>query len=143
MHAPPETDRFGRTHEPGNRWDERFAEFARLDVSARLRLLVDLGMTDDDIGSAFPSATPRSVRRWRAGDLSARLRARRWDIIDDIGALASAYLTGGEQHTPEVLVHWLRTRNRELEERRPLQCLADGESGYRRVRAALARDLLS
>lgn len=129
--------------QPDDRWDRRFAEFAQLGIQQRLRLLADLGLTDEDISTAFPATAARSVRRWRVEASSAKVRARRWDVIDDIGALASAHFAGDAPRSPDVLVHWLRTRNRELDEQRPLQCIAEGDSGFRRARAALDRDLLA
>lgn len=89
------------------------------------------GLSDIDIATAV-GATDRSVRRWRSGaDPASPTRYR--NQIDDLRMSFAVLLEGGTLGN-EGAVHWLRARNRDLDDGRPLDALRAGQ--FDRVRAA-------
>ena len=95
-------------------------------------LLGQFGLTEVDIAIAT-ATTPRSVRRWKLGTEPARTTAERLDDLRNVIVL----MRESEGMTDRAIVLWLRQRNRELEDHRPLEVLAHGL--YSHVRnAALA-----
>jgi hypothetical protein len=105
-------------------WKRDFLEAN--DFRRRLELLVDFGLTDYDIARAVPNAKPRSVRRWRTEGPPVTRLAERWDPIDDLRALICFLLSDGS-YDEEGIVAWLRSRQPELESRRPLDVLGAGD----------------
>lgn len=97
-------------------------------------LLSQTGLSDGDIAAAV-GATDRSVRRWRAGDESVN-PTRYWRGIDDLRAIV-IFLREDGTLDDEGIGHWLRARNRELDDQRPLEVLRLG--GFDRVRDAAER----
>jgi hypothetical protein len=97
-------------------------------------LLGKLGFTDRDIAEAV-GASDRTVRRWRAGEDPAG-SVRYWKAIDDLRAVVVLLDEEGTL-SGDGIVHWARARNRDLDDRRPLEVLAEG--GFDRVRRAAQR----
>jgi hypothetical protein len=89
------------------------------------RLITDLlgqfGLTDVDIAAAT-ATNPRSVRRWKHTTEPARTTAERLDDLRNVVVL----MRESEGMTDRAIVLWLRQRNRELEDHRPLEVLAHG-----------------
>ena len=109
---------------------------ADLRVALEPRLIAELlgqfGLTDVDLATAT-GTNPRSVRRWKAATEPARTTAERLDDLRNVVLL----MRDSEGMTDRAIVLWLRQRNRELEDHRPLEVLAHGL--YSHVRnAALA-----
>jgi hypothetical protein len=100
------------------------------------RLITDLlgqfGLTDVDVAIAT-GTNPRSVRRWKLGTEPTRPTAERVDDLRNVVVL----MRESEGMTDRAIVLWLRQRNRELEDHRPLEVLAHGLYGHVR-NAALA-----
>jgi hypothetical protein len=95
-------------------------------------LLGQFGLTEVDIGTAT-ATNPRSVRRWKVGTEPTRTTAERLDDLRNVIVL----MRDTEGMTDRAIALWLRQRNRELEDHRPLEILAHGL--YNHVRnAALA-----
>jgi hypothetical protein len=95
-------------------------------------LLHDLGLSYEDIATAT-GATVRSVRRWgTASDESGSVRY--WRKIDDLRAIV-ALLLESRSLEPSAAVHWLRYRNSDLEDERPLELLSQDDM-FPYVRAA-------
>lgn len=95
-------------------------------------LLGQFGLTDLDIATAT-ATNPRSVRRWKLGTEPTRTTAERLDDLRNVIVL----MRDSEGMTDRAIILWLRQRNRELEDHRPLEVLAHGL--YSHVRnAALA-----
>jgi hypothetical protein len=95
-------------------------------------LLGQFGLTEVDIATAT-ATSPRSVRRWKLGTEPTRTTAERLDDLRNVVVL----MRESEGMTDRAIVLWLRQRNRELEDHRPLEVLAHGL--YSHVRnAALA-----
>jgi hypothetical protein len=95
-------------------------------------LLGHFGLTEVDIATAT-ATNPRSVRRWKLRTEPTRTTAQRLDDLRNVIVLMRE--SGGM--TDRAIVLWLRQRNRELEDHRPLEVLAHGL--YSHVRnAALA-----
>jgi Protein of unknown function (DUF2384) len=92
------------------------------------RLHVEIGLLERDIARAT-GANERSVRRWLGG---APMQARSEERIDDLRAVV---LELAEAMPPNVIVNWLRARNRVLGLERPLDVLGQGE--FERVRNAI------
>ncbi len=95
-------------------------------------LLGQLGLTDIDIGVAT-GTNPRSVRRWKNSTEPTRATLERLDDLRNVVVL----LRESEGMTDRAIVLWLRQRNRELDDQRPLEVLAFGLYGHVR-NAALA-----
>jgi hypothetical protein len=84
-------------------------------------------------GAADRAVAARSVRRWKLGTEPTRTTAERLDDLRNVIVL----MRDSEGMTDRAIVLWLRQRNRELEDHRPLEVLAHGL--YSHVRnAALA-----
>lgn len=88
----------------------------------------EIGLTERDIARAT-GANERSVRRWLGG---ATMQTRSQERIDDLRATV---LELSEAMPPNVIVNWLRARNRALGLDRPLDVLGEGE--FRRVQNAI------
>lgn len=95
-------------------------------------LLGHFGLTDADIATAT-ATNPRSVRRWKIATEPTRATAERLDDLRNVVVL----MRESEGITDRAIVLWLRQRNRELEDHRPLEVLAHGLYGHVR-NAALA-----
>jgi hypothetical protein len=109
----------------------RLAEWRRLFLAAlrfdeRLKLLVDFGLTDHDIATAIPNTKTRSVRRWRAEGAPSKRPGDRWAPIDDLCAIIGFFLADGS-FDEESIVSWLRSRQMELGNRRPLEVIEEGD----------------
>jgi hypothetical protein len=96
------------------------------------QLLGQFGLTDLDIAVAT-GTNPRSVRRWKNGTEPTRRTAERLDDLRNVVVL----MRENEGMTDRAIVLWLRQRNRELDDHRPLEVLAYGLYGHVR-NAALA-----
>jgi hypothetical protein len=121
----PTSERETSVHRSSGSWLERFAGAVRL--GDRLQLLVEFGLDDADIARAIPQATgARSIRRWRTQGPPATKVAARWEPIDDLCALITFFLADGS-YDNAAIVAWLRSRQRELGSRRPLDVLATGD----------------
>ncbi len=106
----------------------------------RLALLHDFGLTDHDLAAAIPRSTPRAIRRWRAVGPPSTRSADIWRAVDDLYYTVSYFLADGSYDEPAI-VAWLRSRQPELHDRRPLSALASG--GFDDVRAAAEAVLCS
>lgn len=105
-----------------------------------LALLSDFGLGDDDIASALPDVSERSVRRWRtAGPPSSKASAR-WRQLDDLRTIVGFLLADGT-YDEQGIVSWLRSRHDDLRLRRPLDALAEG--GFDDVLAAAESSVAS
>jgi hypothetical protein len=102
-----------------------------LDPNAAVALFSAVGLSDADIALAV-GATERSVRRWRAGD-QATSPTRYRKQIDDLRAILVVLDETGTLSI-DGAVHWLRARNRDLGDNRPLDVLRVGD--FEAVRAA-------
>lgn len=100
-------------------------------------LLGQFGLTEVDIATAT-ATNPRSVRRWKLGTEPTRTTAARLDDLRNVILL----MRESEGMTDRAIVLWLRQRNRELEDHRPLEVLAHGLYSHVRnaARAFLDRD---
>jgi hypothetical protein len=107
-------------------WRRLFLTARRL--NERLALLDAFGLTDRDIAKAVPNATARSVRRWRteAGGVPTTRLAERWEPVDDLCAIIGYFLADGS-YDEESVVSWLRSRQPELGNQRPLDTLSAGD----------------
>lgn len=102
-----------------------------LDPRSAISVLSARGLSDADIASAT-GATERSVRRWRSGAESGSPSRHRGQI-DDLRTIFAVLREGGTLGD-EGAAHWLRARNRNLDDSRPLDVLR--ANGFEQVRAA-------
>lgn len=119
-------------------WRARFLRATTIDQ--RLRLLIEFGFTDYDIAKAIPNAKARSVRRWRTERPPLTRQTERWDPVDDLCALVCFVLSDGT-YDEEGVIAWMRSRQPELDNERPLDVLRTGD--FDAVRAAAEQALLS
>ncbi len=119
-------------------WRDRLLNAHSLEQ--RLKLLVAFGLTDYDIAKAIPNAKTRSVRRWRTERPPVTRLAERWGPVDDLCALI-CYLLSDGTYDEEGIVAWLRSRRPELDRRRPLDVLREGD--FDAVMAAAEQALIS
>ncbi|MBV9193541.1 MAG: hypothetical protein JO168_05305 [Solirubrobacterales bacterium] len=84
-------------------------------------LLGHFGLSELDIATAT-ATNPRSVRRWKLGTEPTRTTAERLDDLRNVIVL----MRESEGMSDRAIVLWLRQRNRELEDHRPLEVLAHG-----------------
>jgi hypothetical protein len=117
-------------------WRDRFATAHQLDQ--RLRLLNEFGLTDSDIAQAVPRAKARSIRRWRTERPPTSRLGERWTPIDDLCAIIGIFVSDAS-YDEDAIVAWLRSRQPELDDERPLQVIADG--GFDAVRRAVQHRL--
>jgi len=103
------------------------------DPASTVRLLVEIGLSDEDIATAV-GVTERSVRRWRAGEGERAPLLRKWRAVDDLRTIVLILAEDGSLPL-EGIVYWLRARNRRLDDRRPLDVLCLGE--FENVRDAV------
>jgi len=80
-----------------------------------------LGLSETDIVAAT-GANARAVRRWRAGQTEP---VRHWKALDDLRWTAH-FLSEHRVLTDRGIVAWLRSRNRLIGDRRPLEAIAEG-----------------
>jgi hypothetical protein len=119
-------------------WQRRFLSAEQLDE--RLQLLVDFGLTDQDIAKAVPNAQPRSIRRWRTEKPPLTRLAERWEPVDDLCTIIRYLLSDGS-YDEQGVVAWLRSRQPELSNERPLDVLRRGD--FDAATAAAAQRLVS
>jgi predicted transcriptional regulator len=80
----------------------------------------NLALTEADLATAT-DASPRTVRRWLAGDVDPQTRYA--DRIDDLREVTELL---GEMLNPEGIKQWLRRRNRKLNSARPIDKIGQG-----------------
>jgi len=90
-------------------------------ASEIVRALSRLGMTQKQIASAT-GATDRSVRNW------ATTGAIRPAYDERIRELSEISLMLSETATPRGVTQWLNARNRLLENKRPVDLIAEGKA---------------
>lgn len=96
--------------------------------------LTKFGLSEQDLADAT-GAHPRTVRRWKSLDAGNEPthHARQ---IDDLRTLVARIATSPAM-TERAVVFWMRSRNRWLGDRRPLDVISSGEDvDFERVRAA-------
>ena len=120
------------------RWQRRFLSAEQIDK--RLQLLVEFGLTDRDIAQAVPNAQARSIRRWRTERPPATRLAERWEPVDDLCTIVR-YMVSDGSYDEQGVVAWLRSRQPELSNERPLDVLQRGD--FDSVTAAAAQRLVS
>jgi hypothetical protein len=135
---PTATDAVQRRTDRLTQWRKRFLGAHRLDE--RLRLLVAFGLTDHDIAKVVTDVTPRSIRRWRTEGPPRTRIAERWEPIDDLCAVVGYFLADGT-YDEEGIVAWLRSRQEQLGNERPLDVMSD--CGFGAVRGAMEHELVS
>lgn len=92
------------------------------------------GLTEQDLAAAT-GAHVRTVRRWKAPD-AQREPSHHTRQIDDLRTLVARMAATGAM-TDRAIVFWLRSRNRWLNDMRPLEVLAKGtDEDFERVRGA-------
>ena len=121
-HLPTKARSDGAVRAPLD-WLARFGGAVRF--GDRLRLLAEFGLSDADIAKATPGAAVRSIRRWRTQGAPVTKASERWEPIDDLCAVISFFLADGS-YDEDAIVSWLRSRQRVLENRRPLDVLGEG-----------------
>ena len=124
MHAPPRIPGYEEAEGVVITTDLRDA----LEPQAVTELLAGVGLTDADMAIAT-GAHPRTIRRWKEGSEPNRATA---DRLDDLRNVVVTMREAGM--TDRATVLWLRHRNRELEDHRPLEVL--GQDAYEHVRTA-------
>ena len=90
-----------------------------------------IGLSDAEIAEASGVASVVTVRKWRSRAAKAEPRNR--EQIDDLRAIVGLLLNSGYVY-PEEVGRFLRSRNADLNYRRPLSVLARG--GFERTRVA-------
>lgn len=118
-------------------WRRRFLMAVRL--KDRLSLLVAFGLTDYDIAKAVPGVAARSVRRWRTEGPPVSKTVARWEAVDDLCSLIGLLIADGT-YDEEGIVAWLRSRQPELGNQRPLNVLGSGD--FDAVLATVERGLV-
>lgn len=121
------------TTAPGSNADQRDARIAEwrsrllgaVRIEDRLRLLREIGLTDEDIARALPKGNARSVRRWRTEGVARVRMPGRWEPIDDLCVIVGFLLADGT-YDEDGVVAWLRSRQIELDHARPLEALGAG-----------------
>lgn len=97
-----------------------------------VRLLHDkIGLSDEEIAEATGVGHVVTVRKWRSRTAPGTPRNK--EQIDDLRAIVGLLVNSG-LISPEEIARFLRSRNPDLNYRRPLGLLARGE--FERVRAA-------
>lgn len=91
----------------------------------------EVGLSDAEIAEATGVANVVTVRKWRSR--AAKSEPRNREQVDDLRAIVGLLLNSGALD-PEQVGHFLRSRNDDLNYRRPLRVLARG--GFDRVRRA-------
>lgn len=82
--------------------------------------VINSGITQAELAKAV-GATVRTVQNWTSG--TARPRGKSAERLLDISQIVEAL---SEVYRGEGIHIWLRSRNRNLDGRRPLELLADG-----------------
>jgi Protein of unknown function (DUF2384) len=91
-------------------------------ISRVLRALqASIGLPERDI-ARLTRTQPRTVRRWLDGSVEPR-----FDSAERIDELRAIVVVLGEMLDPDGIVAWLRSRNPNLNFRRPLDVLGDGQ----------------
>jgi len=109
-------------------------------IADRLTLLHDFGLTDHDLAAAIPKSKARAIRRWRTTGPPSTRTADIWRAVDDLYYTVSYFLADGS-YDEDAIIAWLRSRQRELYDRRPLEVLAS--RNFDDVRAAAEAVLCS
>ena len=106
-------------------WGARLLTAPRL--QDRLKLLSGLGLSDAEIAEVFPGpgGSARSVRRWRLHGMDRDREGARWRPIDNLCAIVG-YLMSDGTFDEDATVAWLRSRQPQLGQRRPLEVLGAG-----------------
>jgi len=109
-------------------WQERL--LAAVQARDLLSLLNDFGFTDRElIRSANGEAiSARTLRRWRLEGFPDSKADERWEQLDDLRAIIGFMLADGTYDEAGILA-WLRSRQPDLELRRPLDVLGEGRFG--------------
>jgi hypothetical protein len=107
-----------------NEWRRRLLAATR--VQPLLAMLNDFGMTDEDVVAALPgNVSLRTVRRWRTESAPTTNVTARWQQLDDLRTIVGFLLSDGTLDE-DGIVAWLRSRQRSLRLRRPLDLLGEG-----------------